>query len=386
MPDARGAAREAARAAARRLAGPEAGGKAPAEAALVFATPDHAEAALDLVAEVGDALETEAVVGATVHGVLASGLANESGPAVGVAALAGCQAVPFLLPDVGDDERSAGPEIAGRLRPSLGEPGPQDLVLLHADPYGLDLRALLDGVESALAPAACMGLTAADAPGTDPLVWSRRAVASGAVGGLVVRGAAPPRQGLTHSCQPVGDPRTVTRARGHWVLELDGRPALEAYREAARGPLGSNLHRAAEFVLVALPGGRAAAGFPAAGAYVVHELAGFDEKANAFALPRRVGPGDELAFAWREPEAAREDLKRLLRELADPSAGLALYYGCRGRAAALFGVEGLEAGYLELAFPKRPVLGVLASSQIGAVGNGLEVLAHAAVVSVLPGA
>ena len=45
----------------------------------------------------------------------------------------------------------------------------------------------------------------------------------------------------------------MTRVRGNWILELDGRPALDVYREAAREPLAADLRRAAAHLLLALP-------------------------------------------------------------------------------------------------------------------------------------
>lgn len=368
LDDVRAAAREACAGALRRLGGPR------AEAALVFATPEHGELARELLEAVAAGLGTRALAGASVHGLLAPGLESESGPAVGIAALAGAEARAFLLDDLHGDETRAGPELAAR----LGRPASdRDLVVLLTDPDGLSPEPLLAGLRRALCPATLVGLGAAAGPLGAPLQWAETSAATGALAALVVHGARPPRVGVTQACAPVSGPLTVTRTRGHWVLELDGRPALDVYREVAREPLACDLRRAARFLLVALP----RAGTP--GAFVARSVSGFDPASGAFALPDRLAPGDAIALALREPQGARADLKRMLAELSEPRPALALYLGCCGRAASLFGVPGLEAGYLASFLEPAPVLGVLGALEIGPVAGRPEVLTQAGVLAAL---
>ena len=58
---------------------------------------------------------------------------------------------------------------------------------------------------------------------------------------------------------------------------------------------------------------------------------------------------------------------------------------CRARGRALFGVDGLEAGYLESALAPVPALGVLGPMQIGPVAGRPETLTHAGVLVLLEG-
>ena len=70
---------------------------------------------------------------------------------------------------------------------------------------------------------------------------------------MVLRASRPPRIGVTQACRPITELLRVTRTQGHWILGLDGRPALDVYREVAREPLPTDLRRAAAFLLVAIP-------------------------------------------------------------------------------------------------------------------------------------
>jgi small ligand-binding sensory domain FIST len=355
-------------------------GAGRADAALLFATPSHAAELPALLAAAGDVLGTPVLVGATMHGALVAGREYEGGPGVAVLAQAGLEAVPFLLPDVAGEEAQAGEQIAGLLD---GAPRAEDLVIVLPDPHALRPGPLLEGLRGALGEARLVGAGAMDAATGAPLQWCGRRIESGALAGLVLRGRRPPRIGVTQACRPVTPLFTVTRVRGNWVLELDGRPALEVYREAAGAPLAADLRRAAAFLLVALP--RDAGESLAPGSYLVRNVAGFALSENAFAIPERLAPGRRIALAHRDPESARDDLKAMLAALAAPGPACALYFDCCARGAGFFGVPDLEAAYLEQALAGAPLLGVFGSCEIGPIGGVAELLTYTGVLALLDG-
>jgi len=434
--------REAARSACRRaLAALAAGAGAPRPSgALLLASGGHAEAAPALLASAAELLGTEAIAGASVSGLWApeqvgargrlgaagpgesaasgrpgapghgepAGPAGPAGPAVGVVVFAGAAVEPFLLRDLEGSEGRGGPELARWLAGRGGPPRAGDLVLLLPDADALALGPLAASLAEPLAPAAVAGVGAAEGPGGAPLGWCGREVANGSLAGLVVRGGPPARLAVAGAFRPVTEPLKVTRARGHWILGLDGRPALDVFREVAREPLSRDLRRAAEHVLVALPRG---SGRLDRGELVVRRVAGFDPRRRAFAVPFRVGgveaavetepagparrgagvggrrdarSADELVLAVRDPDWARRELKARLAELASgPPPALGLWLSCSVRSESLLGPPGLEAGYVESALGRGPLLGVLGPAQIGPVAGRAEALVHSGVGVVL---
>ncbi len=353
----------------------ETAGLERAEAAVLVATADRAEALEELLPRALAVLGTEAVVGATVHGVLASGREHPSG-ALGVLALGGIEARTFLLPEL--PPGALGEEIAAEL-PS--PPGERDLAVLLPDPRSVEPRAWIRGLREALAPATIVGAGAMAAAGTPPLLWCGPEIARRGVAGLLLRAGAPPRTAVTQSCQPVTELLAVTRSEGHWVLELEGRPALDVYRDVARGPLAADLRRAAGFLLVALPREPGAALRP--GGYLVRHVAGFDESRRAFALPEPARRGMPLALALRDAESARQDLKQVLAAAASPPPAFGLYFDCCARGAALFGVPDLEAAYLASALGEAPLLGLFGSFELGPIGGALELLTYTGVLALI---
>ncbi len=356
-------------------------GSGRADAALVFVGPGYGDD-LPLILDAAVAeLGTEVLAGATAHGVLAAGRESEGEAAVAVLAFQGLEAEACLIPDPAGEEEAAADEIAAR----LGEPRAEDLVVLMPDPGNFDSTALLPALAERLGPATLVGAGAGDAAGDAPLQWCGRSLATGAVSALVLRGAAPPRVGVTQACRPVTEMLTVTGARGHWILEIDGRPALEVFREAAGGALADDLRRAAQFLLVAQPTPGVGGDALQPGSYLVRHAIGLDEDANAFAIPLEIRSGDRIAFAFRDAAAAREDLKAMLERVVTPAAVCGLYLNCCARGAGFFGMPGLEAAYLERALGTAPVAGMFASFEIGPIGGTTELLSYTGVLALLEG-
>ncbi|MDJ0869687.1 MAG: FIST C-terminal domain-containing protein [Myxococcota bacterium] len=363
------AAREACEAA---LAQAEA---ARAEGALLFATHALADPRTAL-AEAVEVLGTRAVVGAAADAVLAGGFEETGRPAIAVLVLADADVEPFLLADLAGAEDAAGLEIEAHLAGSAVE---NDLIAVFTDPLAFDARRLLQGLGETLAPAALVGAggTLGEQPGG--LQWCGRELATGAAAGLVVRSPVPPRPLVVQGCRPITPPLEVTRSEGLWVLELDGRPALEVYCEVARDPLAADLQRAARHLVFATPppGARSAGEVE----FVARGVSGFAESGGGLALAEPLRPGTRVRLALRDADLAREDLKRALEGVASRSFAGALYLSCAGRGHALFGHEGLEPAYVEQALAPAPVAGLFGAYQIASLGGRPALHTYAGVLA-----
>jgi small ligand-binding sensory domain FIST len=360
-------------AAAAALAALEACGTERADAALVFVAGPGADATR-AGAAAASVLGTRAIASAAAHGVLAEGLDEEERPAVSGLALTGVEATPFRLEHLVGAEEAAGAELEAALQRSTR---PGDLVVLLADPVALDMPRLLGSIDEAMPPRALVGAAAAvGARGRAALLWCGREVAAGGACGLVVHLDAPPRIFVTHGCRPITELLHVTRAEGHWILEIDGRPAIEVYREAAGSPLGADLLRAGERLLVALPRG------PSGDDFIVRHVTGFATERRAFAMADPLRAGATFRLALRDADLAREDLQRALA-VADGPAAAGLYLSCPGRGQRLFRHAGLETATVANALGTTPIAGMFGSFQFGPVAASTELHTYAAVLTML---
>lgn len=371
--DAAEAAREAITRARAGLGGAEPG------AAVLAATAPHGGEVAALAAAAAEALPGAAVCGATVDGVMAGGREPADARCIGVLLLAGPEAATGLAEDVAGAEETAFAELARRVAP---DPAPQDLVLLLAAGPALDPWRLVSAATEELGPATWTGATASEAPDGAARVFAGARSSQDGVAALRLRGGKAPALGVTQSCRLQERIHTVTRSEGHWVLGLDGRPALDVYREAAGGRLASELRRAVEFVLAARAHGGAAE--PRPGAFLARRLAGVSARRRAFALPEPVARGSRLAFAVREPNAARDELAALLGEAVGLRPAAGLYLSGRDRGPGLFGVDELEAAYLGSRLPGVPLLGLRTGCELAPQAGAGAVLTHAGVLALLP--
>ena len=158
----------------------------------------------------------------------------------------------------------------------------------------------------------------------------------------------------------------ITRAQGHWVLGLDGYPALECLRDVSSTPG---------------PGGEvrdilARLSRAGVGGEVVRNLVGVDASRGAFALATPVAAGDRIRLVRADSRVARENLRADLEGLPSGRSGLGLYFSCPSRGARLFEHEGLESGYLAGALGPAPLLGMMGAFQLAPDPRGAAPLLH----------
>ncbi len=344
------------------------------EGAILLASSD-CEGLPGVVDAVCDELGTDRVVGCATDSVLADGEEHTAQPIVAVLALSGVSISSFFCGHLESRELDA----AAGIRSALGRPlRANDLAIVFHDPVALARRPLETSLCAALGEGRAVGGAAGDRLGGAPLVWAGAECATGALSGLIVELPAPAQLGVADSCRPVSPSLFVTRVEGNWIHSIDDRPALDVYREYARGPLAADLRRALGSLLVGT------ALDPQTGHYRAQPVAGFSEQRRALAVPDALTRGDEFAFVLRDPEFARDATREMVARTAVEKPGFSLYFGCNSRGASLFGVEGLEAGYLAAHAGDAPSLGMLGPRVIASRRGRIELLTHAAVMASAP--
>src|SRR5439155_1154342 len=118
-------------------------------------------------------------------------------------------------------------------------------------------------------------------------------------------------------------------------------------------------------------GGLIFAGLPVIGSdtgdYLVRNLLAIDPGRGALVLGAEVAAGDPILFCRRDPESARRDMNRMVRQLAGrlsgpPKAGV--YVSCVARGAGRVGDAGGETGLIREALGEFPLIGCFANGEI----------------------
>jgi small ligand-binding sensory domain FIST len=167
---------------------------------------------------------------------------------------------------------------------------------------------------------------------------------------------------LTQGCSPAGPEHVVTDARHNILISLDGRPALEVFREDIGRELAANLN---------LVAGRIFAGLPIEGSdtgdYVVRNLVGLDTAHKLVAIGENVKPGRRVMFCRRDRGTASDDLDRMLTSIRsglyrEPKG--AVYFSCLGRGASLFGENSEELRIIGDRLGEVPLVGFFCNGEI----------------------
>jgi small ligand-binding sensory domain FIST len=199
------------------------------------------------------------------------------------------------------------------------------------------------------------------------------------VAGALLGGDLRATVGVSHALRRVGQVRRITRSDGNVILEIDDRPAYEAFAEIVPGTLLEDLRRATAVVLVGLAVGE--------GEVVARHLIGVDPQRGAIAVNAAVSEGQEVFFGVRDPQGARADLQRVLaRQAAEwrstPAAG-ALYVNCVGRGRGFHGVSGLDTAYIRQQLGPMPVAGFFSGAEFAPAGGVPRLHQYTGVLTVL---
>jgi small ligand-binding sensory domain FIST len=353
-----------------------------ADLALVFFTADHAPASDQLACALRRATKTDAVVGSSGAGVLTGEgeVEGRSGLAVLVVASDGLEFHPFLHRPLRAHEGRIGMEIA-RARPA----GKESLLVAFPDAYNVEPRALFRGAaEAGFVPMVGAG-SAENGTFGKTFQLCGDTVASNAVAGFSMSGAFSATIDITQGCRPITPPMTITKTEGNLILEIDHRPAFEAFAGVVKGPLLENLGRALAYIFVGLPADRAKNEL-APGEYVVRNIIGLDPARGIIAVAEEIFEGERLWFTLRDGERAREDLEQMLERRAaglgrPPAFGL--YFNCCARGRSLYGLDDIDTAYIHRALGDFPLIGIFGGFEIGPLGRENHLFAYTGVLALI---
>ncbi len=231
------------------------------------------------------------------------------------------------------------------------------VALLQGDSRTPELETLIADLGEAAKAFPLGGLTASRA-GPASAIGGR----AGGLSGVLFGGAVEIVSGLTQGCAPLGPAMTITGAEGNVISAIDGRPAAEMLIEAVDKHFDGRLAEAWGHVHPA---------FPVPGRdrddYLVRNFLGLDAEKGLLAVGDLVEPGQKILFCRRDQAGAKQDLGRMLADVARRAAGRAkagLYFSCVARGPNLFGPGGAEMRQIREALGEIPLVGFYAGGEI----------------------
>lgn len=230
--------------------------------------------------------------------------------------------------------------------------------VVHGDPRNQHIVEILEGLAEETSTFLVGGLSAAE----EDFPQIAGGIGDGGLSGVLFRGDLPVVAGLSQGCTPIGPARRVTEAERNVIKTIDGKPALEVFKEEIGELLARDLRRVAGYIFVAFP----IAGTDT-GDYIVRNLTGIDPERGWIAVGDLVEEDQPLLFCRRDHEAARQDLRRMLSDVkkrSDSAPKAAVYYSCIARGPHLFGTESEELKIIREELGDVPLAGFYANGEI----------------------
>jgi hypothetical protein len=352
------------------------GGDRP-KVVIVYATVNHDQPAL--LRGVREVVGPEVtVLGCSGQGVMGNGTVDEGGFVLGAMGLGGpeLRVAAARADRVQVDTARKGNGMAQAIEAQLGEPA--RLMLLMYDPLcGIDVNELLAGVQresGAPVVGAAAGQPAGPSAGTYQYfgaeAFSQGGVALGLAGDFAVD------IGVSHGTTPTGVAMTLTRAEGNKLIELDGRPALEVWRESV-GCSEDDLYNQDHSSGLAMgierrvqSDGREEA------VYLIRAAFGFDSKSGSIVVQAAIPEGSKIMFHHRTVPVVRDGAVAMGRDLAARLSGrdpwAVLGFECGARTGPFLGAsETLQENLLlqETVAPRAPWLGLIGWGEIAPCGG-----------------
>ncbi len=331
-----------------------------ANVGFLYFTDHFAADAESLLAHLRDATGIHHWVGSVGVGVLATGTEYMDEPAVAV-----------MLASLPDGEfhvfsgKSRSPPAGARTESGAAA---AHFAIVHGDPATDDMPALIEDMSGKVGSGFLVGGLSSSRGATCQIA---NEVLQGGLSGLLLSSSVAVATRLTQGCTPLGAGagrdaaavrHVVTEGDRNIIVSLDGRPALDVFREDIGEVLSRDLRRTAHFIH---------AGIPVAGSdtgdYTVRNLVGIDPQNKLIAIGAEVEAGMPILFCKRDAQSAREDLVRMLDAIADDAKGAprgGLYYSCVGRGEHMFGARSAELGMIRDRLGEFPLVGFFCNGEI----------------------
>lgn len=231
--------------------------------------------------------------------------------------------------------------------------------IVHADPRNGEIPDIIATLADQLNGYLVGGLTSSRAQ----LSQVSGGICDGGVSGVLLAADVPVVTALSQSCMPIASRHQITACEGNVLVELDGRPALEVFKDDIGDLLARDLQRVAGYIFAALP-----IAHSDTGDYLVRNLVGIDVERQLVAIGEIVETGQAIQFCRRDAQAAETDLIRMLSDLkkrsdATPPKG-ALYFTCLARGPNMFGDASQELKIIERELGDVPLVGFFCNGEI----------------------
>jgi len=245
--------------------------------------------------------------------------------------------------------------------------------LVFADPYRMDIEALVSGFSTAYPGVPVIGgLASGDPRGESTHVFLNNDVFDEGAVAVSLAGDYAVRTVVSQGAEPIGESWTITDAERNVIKTIGQRPALEVLVETVKSLPPDEQRRAQRNLLIGLGMDEYRDEFRR-GDFLIRNLIGADQNSGVLAISAYPRIGQTIQFQLRDARAADEELRHMLTDaqeaLGPQSPVAAVLCSCNGRGRGLFGESDHDARVLSEQLGLNNVAGFFCNGEIGPVGG-----------------
>jgi small ligand-binding sensory domain FIST len=367
----------------------------------VFVSGEHVPHAEAVATVLRERLAPRHLIGTSAEGVVGGAVEVEGASAVSVLAMSlhGVTIRTFTDSDIPPIPDELDADTVASLAQGIGAGPDLRATFMFVDTFSVPMVRLLPALNAARRDphghprgVHVGGLASgAKAPGQTRLMLDDRVRTHGLVG-LTISGPIRVDAMVSQGCRPIGQPFVITKARGNLILQLGGKPALDAIQEVVNDLTPQDQSKLHNSLLI----GRVVNEYKdrfGRSDFLIRNIIGVDRDLKAVAIADIVRPGITVQLQLRDAATASEDLLMLLdaQQLHGPPSA-ALLFTCNGRGTRLFAKPNHDASRVVSAFAgatpgegaakpgeeidagaaSLPLAGFFAAGEIGPVGGSGE--------------
>ncbi len=241
---------------------------------------------------------------------------------------------------------------------------PSDMIILSNGLSG-NTQSLIEFLDNTYPDAIKIGATVGTEQPSEAVLYGAGQLHRSGTVVLGLKGNIEMVTALAQGCRPIGSPMFVTRAAGSTILELDGKPALQALDGmfAALAPTDRNAVSHRLVIGLAMISDHE---IYQQGDFLIQPLGRIDPQRGAITISGPIAPNQTIQFHLRDPKTSAEDIDDVVSRHLYADACGGLMFTCRERGEPFYGVPNHDSNALAEAVAPHTVAGLFANGEIGA--------------------
>lgn len=275
---------------------------------------------------------------------------------------------PFIIPGLSQEAEAVGEKIGTQLNSLKIAASDQKLLMLFPDGLTVNTDKLFGGISNTFGNHVDFigGTASNDFQAAKTYQFCNQEILSDAVSGVLITGKFDYTIGISHGCKPIGNYRTITKAKDNIIYEIDHQPALTLLKSF----IGAE--RFSDIVQVNVLGlGQSFAEQADSEELIARAIMGFNEEQGSIQIGAKISVGSQVRFTRRDRIKVRKSTQTVAQQVIDslqyPQEATYFYFNCVGRGSYLFGDSDVDVQSLLEVLGRKNLIGFFTLGEIAPV-------------------